>query len=183
MSDNFDFNAYDQAAYGAFWTNLNSGDEDLGFWPFSKKDDCSDRPMLTKGSGETEAIKELQGLLGLAADGVFGGGTEKAVSGFQSSKGLPANGTVDSATWITLCTGKTPAQRQAAGQAAASVGIGLATEIIGAVGKKKRRKGKKKDLPAYLPPADTGPNLWVWVGVPVLLIALAGGGYLLMSGD
>lgn len=42
---------------------------------------------------------------GLTTDGIFGSGTEAAVSDFQSKHGLPATGIVDDATEETLAQG------------------------------------------------------------------------------
>jgi peptidoglycan hydrolase-like protein with peptidoglycan-binding domain len=52
----------------------------------------------SKGSG----VKNVQTLLKLKADGIFGSGTEKAVKDFQSKKNLPVTGIVDQATFKAL---------------------------------------------------------------------------------
>ena len=61
-----------------------------------------ERPLLKRGSKDTEAIKELQGLLGIEPDGKFGPGTKKAVREFQQSRGLEADGHVGNYTWEAL---------------------------------------------------------------------------------
>ena len=52
----------------------------------------------SKGTG----VKNVQTLLGLKADGVFGSGTTKAVQDFQKKSGLPVNGVVDATTFKAL---------------------------------------------------------------------------------
>ena len=52
----------------------------------------------SKGTG----VKNVQTLLGLKADGVFGSGTEKAVKDFQSKNKMTATGIVDQATLKAL---------------------------------------------------------------------------------
>ena len=47
--------------------------------------------LLRRGSRGAE-VKKLQEALGIGADGVFGGGTEKAVKDFQTAQGLDADG-------------------------------------------------------------------------------------------
>jgi lysozyme len=68
-------------------------------------------PVLRKGSGgagQAPFVGRLQtrlnvlGHFGLTADGDFGANTDKAVRTFQRSKRLPANGVVDSKTWLAL---------------------------------------------------------------------------------
>ena len=38
----------------------------------------------------------------IGVDGAFGGQTEQAVTGFQTSRGLPVTGTVSDTTWAAL---------------------------------------------------------------------------------
>jgi len=59
-------------------------------------------------------VTAIQLLVGVAADGVFGAGTEAAVRAFQSSRGLAADGIVGPATWTAL----TPTLRAGASGAA-----------------------------------------------------------------
>lgn len=47
--------------------------------------------LLAVGS-RGEAVKKLQDALGVTADGVFGGGTEKALRAFQEKNGLDVDG-------------------------------------------------------------------------------------------
>jgi N-acetylmuramoyl-L-alanine amidase CwlA len=56
---------------------------------------------LKKGSKGDE-VKQLQLLLGVAQDGIFGSATESAVKTFQSSHGLAADGIVGEKTWKAL---------------------------------------------------------------------------------
>jgi len=54
--------------------------------------------MILKNGSKGDEVKELQKKLGLAADGVFGAGTEKAVKEWQTKNGLTADGIVGPAT-------------------------------------------------------------------------------------
>lgn len=58
-------------------------------------------PVLRRGS-RGEAVKALQRLLGIDADGSFGPATQTAVREFQSAKKLPVHGIVDEPTWRDL---------------------------------------------------------------------------------
>jgi hypothetical protein len=55
-----------------------------------------------KNGSKGQAVKNVQTLLGLKADGAFGPGTEKAVKAFQSSEGLKVTGIVDANTFKAL---------------------------------------------------------------------------------
>ena len=57
--------------------------------------------MLKKGD-RGEQVKEVQQMLGITADGIFGSGTESSVKKFQSDNGLIADGIVGSKTYETL---------------------------------------------------------------------------------
>lgn len=59
------------------------------------------RVMLRKGD-RGQSVVLLQTKLGIAADGQFGPGTDRAVRAFQQSKGLTADGLVGPATWKAL---------------------------------------------------------------------------------
>lgn len=54
--------------------------------------------VLLRTGSRGDAVKKLQGALGVTADGVFGAGTEKAVRGFQEKNGLDADGMAGPAT-------------------------------------------------------------------------------------
>lgn len=65
------------------------------------------RILLSRGSTDTEAIRELQQILNtkgaeLKVDGDFGGRTEIALKEYQTSHGLPATGETDTASWALL---------------------------------------------------------------------------------
>jgi hypothetical protein len=55
-----------------------------------------------KNGSKGQAVKNVQTLLGLKADGDFGSGTEKAVKAFQSSNKLTQTGIVDAITFKAL---------------------------------------------------------------------------------
>jgi peptidoglycan hydrolase-like protein with peptidoglycan-binding domain len=54
--------------------------------------------ILLKPGTSGEAVKKLQQSLGIAADGQFGAGTQKAVREFQAKNGLEADGLAGPAT-------------------------------------------------------------------------------------
>ncbi len=57
--------------------------------------------LLRKGS-RGQMVKELQEALGITADGVFGGGTERAVKAYQEKHGLSVDGIAGPATLATM---------------------------------------------------------------------------------
>ena len=57
--------------------------------------------MLKKGD-RGEQVKEVQQMLGITVDGIFGSGTESSVKKFQKDNGLIADGIVGSKTYETL---------------------------------------------------------------------------------
>lgn len=59
------------------------------------------KPTLRRGNS-SEDVKALQRRLGIAADGIFGPGTEAEVKAFQRAKGLTADGVVGARTWAAL---------------------------------------------------------------------------------
>ena len=61
--------------------------------------------MLLKVGSKGNEVKQLQEKLGLAADGSFGPGTEKAVKAWQSANGLTADGLVGDGTWSKMFGG------------------------------------------------------------------------------
>ena len=60
------------------------------------------RPTVRRGSREEQWIRELQMLLGVAVDGMFGGKTEAAVRAFQRSQHIVPDGIVGPKTWAKL---------------------------------------------------------------------------------
>lgn len=58
--------------------------------------------MLLKVGSTGNKVKELQRLLSLTEDGIFGINTLKAVKAFQSKNGLVSDGIVGSRTWDVL---------------------------------------------------------------------------------
>lgn len=58
----------------------------------------------TPNTADTTILQQKLAALGyqVTADGSFGPGTKAAVIAFQTSKGLPATGVVDAATWQAL---------------------------------------------------------------------------------
>ena len=65
--------------------------------------------MLLKNGSKGEEVKQLQTLLGLSADGVFGAGTEAKVKEWQAANGLTADGIVGDGTWSKMFSNTAPA--------------------------------------------------------------------------
>jgi len=65
--------------------------------------------MLLKNGSRGEEVKQLQTLLGLSADGIFGNGTEAKVKEWQAANGLTADGIVGPGTWGKMFGNATPA--------------------------------------------------------------------------
>lgn len=61
-------------------------------------------PVLKKGA-KCEAVRTVQTLLGIEADGSFGGGTDRAVKEFQKKNGMTPDGSVGAGTWSLLLNG------------------------------------------------------------------------------
>jgi peptidoglycan hydrolase-like protein with peptidoglycan-binding domain len=69
------------------------------------------------------SVRALQRRLGIAADGVFGPGTARAVRTYQRSRGLTADGIVGPGTWQALgVTGTHPVLRRAGRASTAALG-------------------------------------------------------------
>lgn len=89
--------------------------------------------LLSEGS-HGEAVKKLQTALGVAADGKFGPGTEKALKDFQAKNGLDADGFAGPVTlskiteFASVVTADVAAKAAAAGENFAK----LATDATGA---------------------------------------------------
>lgn len=58
--------------------------------------------MLLKNGSNGEDVKKLQAKLGLAADGIFGNGTEIKVKEWQTANGLVADGIVGDSSWSKM---------------------------------------------------------------------------------
>jgi lysozyme family protein len=72
-------------------------------------DVISPPPAILKVGSKGAAVKELQTLLGIAADGAFGPFTEKAVRAFQAANGLAVDGMAGPYTLSKLKEAKKPA--------------------------------------------------------------------------
>ncbi len=68
--------------------------------PIPAKDD-DNRPTLRRGS-RGSPVEQIQGLLGLEQDGIFGPNTEAAVRAFQRNADLVPDGIVGPKTWAVL---------------------------------------------------------------------------------
>ena len=64
--------------------------------------------MLLKKGSKGDDVKKLQAKLGLAADGIFGAGTETKVKEWQAANGLGADGIVGDGTWSKMFGGVAP---------------------------------------------------------------------------
>ena len=60
------------------------------------------RPTLLKVGSEGEAVKKIQEVLGLDADGIFGQMTAKYVKVWQANNGLEADGIVGPKTYAKM---------------------------------------------------------------------------------
>lgn len=56
-------------------------------------------------AADKEAVKMIQRMVGVNADGIFGSGTEEAVKRWQSAHGLTADGMVGKNTWNAMFNG------------------------------------------------------------------------------
>lgn len=82
--------------------------------------------MLRVGS-RGDGVKAVQRLLGIAADGVFGPGTDTAVRAFQRSAGLKDDGVVGPATMAALSRGSRTLTGGDLSLAAESLGVDVAS--------------------------------------------------------
>jgi hypothetical protein len=71
-------------------------------WSALKRRAARKRAARAGGKTASSAVRTLQRALGIAADGVFGPGTEAAVKSFQRAHGLTPDGVVGPATWAAL---------------------------------------------------------------------------------
>ena len=84
-------------------------------------------------SSRGSAVRLLQRRLGIAADGVFGPGTKRALKGFQRAHGLTADGVAGPATWSALgLRGHHPLLRRGRGGHARSGAFGVIARGIAA---------------------------------------------------
>jgi peptidoglycan hydrolase-like protein with peptidoglycan-binding domain len=94
-------------------------------------------PTLHPGD-QGAAVKTLQRLLGLKADGIYGSGTESKVRSFQKSHHLGVDGIVGAGTWRALRRGSTARRK-------ASVGSGRVSATRSQVRKLQRTLGLGAD--------------------------------------
>lgn len=64
--------------------------------------------MTLKRGSKGNEVKQVQNLLGIDADGIFGKKTEAAVKAFQAANGLTPDGIVGRKTWAALLFETTP---------------------------------------------------------------------------
>lgn len=81
--------------------------------------------MLLKNGSKGEEVKKLQTLLGTAADGSFGPGTEAKVKAWQAANGLTADGIVGDGTWAKMFPGATTPVPAAAPVLATVTGLNI----------------------------------------------------------
>lgn len=67
-----------------------------------KENAVGDTVQTLKFGSKGDSVRELQKLIGVKADGIFGKDTESAVIGFQNKNKLTADGVVGPATWAKL---------------------------------------------------------------------------------
>lgn len=63
---------------------------------------CSTQTVSTNTARGDPCIKQIQAILNLQADGIFGPKTQAAVQAFQASHGLTKDGIVGPRTWAEL---------------------------------------------------------------------------------
>lgn len=91
--------------FATFLKNKITGGSATPSAPAASPDtDYGIRPTLRKGS-TGNAVRELQGKLGITVDGIFGNDTDAAVRAFQAKVSLIVDGVVGPATWNALDVG------------------------------------------------------------------------------
>ncbi len=181
-------------AYGALGGSaLQNGQPALanGWLDFlaPKKSAAADKPVLSNGSGtymgtdpESEAVMELQGLLGTKVDGSFRGGTEASVKSYQLSKGLKATGVVDAGTWTVLLRGGVPlsdeekAEKQAKTAATIASAGSAITSLFSAFGPQEMLS---QPVPYEEPEPEGLP--WGWIIGGVAVVGFLGFGVYMMT--
>ena len=58
--------------------------------------------MLIKKGSRGPEVKKIQEKIGIAADGIFGAGTEAKVKEWQKANGLAADGLIGKGTWAAM---------------------------------------------------------------------------------
>jgi len=173
-------------AYGALGGSaLQNGQPALanGWLDFlaPNKSAAADKPVLSNGSRGPD-VTELQGLLGIKADGIFGGGTEASVKSYQLSKGLEATGVVDAGTWTVLLRGGVPLsdEEKAEKQAKTAAGIASAgsaiTSLFSAFGPQEMLS---QPVPYEEPESEGLP--WGWIIGGVAVVGFLGFGVYMMT--
>jgi peptidoglycan hydrolase-like protein with peptidoglycan-binding domain len=149
---------------------------------------ASTKPLLSSGSKDTAAVRELQTLLiakgenlgSYGADGSYGPATIAAVKSFQAKNGLPATGVTDSGTWAALLGGGAGKQDKAL-QTLDTIFQG----IFKGASTFAPLFGPKQDVPAtgpaggggggsYIAP-QTGMSAGAKIGLGVVGVAVVGG--------
>lgn len=130
------------------------GEDMNGFFDFlqPKMAEAKKKPTLSLGSQGSE-VAELQQMLGLDVNGIFGPDTEAALKQYQSTKGLPATGVTDVATWAALLGAKPGAGLQQV-QDVISQGIQVAQGAQGA------QSQTVASAPPSVRPGRFGPGTW-----------------------
>ncbi len=106
------------------------------------KDDSSTKIPATVRRGSTgAAVKELQKVLRIGVDGVFGSQTESAVKSFQRKKSLKTTGVVDSNVWKAL---KGMSYKKTASSGSSSKGDTSSTKIPATVRRGSRGAAVKQ---------------------------------------
>ena len=148
---------------------------------------ASTKPLLSSGSKDTAAVRELQTLLiakgenlgSYGADGSYGPATIAAVKSFQAKNGIAATGVTDSATWSALLGGSGAAKQDKALQTLDTIFQG----IFKGASTFAPMFGPKQDVPATAPAGggsnyiapQTGMRAGMKIGLGVVGVAVVGG--------